>query len=69
MIDEKEVNKKELWEAAKKIQECCKYHLCDDPDDYGCLRCPFYIRIPGYYGCIFDKHDRKISPIKDWFVY
>lgn len=64
MIDEKEVTKRELWESARKIRECCKSHLFND----SCLRCPFYLDIPGYDGCAFDVHDRGVSPAHSWLV-
>lgn len=69
MTDEKEINEKELWEAIRKIHECCKHHLFDDPNGYRCFRCPFYLRVHGYDGCVFDKLDRGVSPVNNWYVY
>lgn len=68
MIDKKEVNERELWESARKIRECCKSHLFDDAKGYRCLRCPFYLDIPGYDGCAFDMHNRGVSPAHSWLV-
>lgn len=70
MIDEKEMERRELWECARKIRKCCKSHLFNDAKGYSCLKCPFYLDIPGYLGCVFDMHDRGgATPATNWFVH
>lgn len=70
MIDEKEMEKRELWECARKIRKYCESHLFDDAKGYSCLKCSFYLDVPGYLGCVFDMHDRGgAAPATNWFVH
>lgn len=70
MIDEKKMEKRELWECARKIRKYCESHLFDDAKGYSCLKCSFYLDVPGYLGCVFDMHDRGgAAPATNWFVH